>query len=391
MAKIQLHNVSLIYSAPPRDPVNRLFEIKKERLQEDLPGDMVQGVTALDHVNLNIPNGRTFVVVGPSGCGKTTLLRVIAGLDKDYSGEILYDGEDVRNIEIKDRYIGMVFQNYALYPNFNNEGNLAFFFKMHNTPDEETQERIRYTSELMGIGFKELLPRRPGTLSGGEKQRVAIARAIVRAPRLLLLDEPLSNLDAKLRVQTRTEIKRLLHRFSITSLYVTHDQVEAIALADQIIVMHQGRIEQVGTYQNLMENPVNVFVAGFLGLPPMNLFAGGFISGNKLVLDDYLIPLPERVFPLVQNNQQVTLGMRQEAVSMSGASTSTNRIQLSAEVESFESDFVHRTQTVHLRTGRWNYSGLCPLDMELRAGQLVQAQLDPDHFYFFDTDSGLRF
>ena len=390
MAKIQLRNVSLIYSAPPRDPVNRLFEIKKERLQEDLPGDTVQGVTALDHVNLTIPNGRTFVVVGPSGCGKTTLLRVIAGLDKDYSGEILYDGEDVRNIEIKDRYIGMVFQNYALYPNFNNEGNLSFFFRMHNVGDEETHERIRYTSELMGIGFKELLPRRPGTLSGGEKQRVAIARAIVRAPRLLLLDEPLSNLDAKLRVQTRTEIKRLLHRFSITSLYVTHDQVEAIALANQIIVMHQGKIEQVGTYQNLMENPVNVFVAGFLGLPPMNLLSGGFISGNKLVLDDYLISLPERVFPLVQNNQPVTLGMRQEAVSVSAESNSANGIQLPAEIESFEADLVHRTQTVHLRTGRWNYSGLCPLDIGFRAGQLVYAQLDPERFYFFDANSGLR-
>ncbi len=196
MAKIQLHNVSLIYSAPRRDPVNRLFEIRKERLQEDLPGETIQGITALDRVNLTIPNGRTFVVVGPSGCGKTTLLRVIAGLDKDYSGEILYDGEDVRNIEIKDRYIGMVFQNYALYPNFNNEGNLSFFFRMHNVGDEETNERIRYTSELMGIGFKELLPRRPTKLSGGEKQRVAIARALVRAPRLLLLDEPLNSCHA---------------------------------------------------------------------------------------------------------------------------------------------------------------------------------------------------
>jgi len=390
MAKIQLHNVGLIYSAPLRDPVHRLFEIKKERLQEDLPNETIQGVTALDHVNLTIPNGRTFVVVGPSGCGKSTLLRAIAGLAKDYTGEILYDGEDVRNIEIKDRYIGMVFQNYALYPNFNNEGNLSFFFKMHNIADEETRERIRYTSELMGIGFKELLPRRPTTLSGGEKQRVAIARAIVRAPRLLLLDEPLSNLDAKLRVQTRTEIKRLLRRFSITSLYVTHDQVEAIALADQIVVMHEGRIEQVGTYQNLMENPVNVFVAGFLGLPPMNLFSGGFISGNKLVLDDYLIPLPERVFPLVQNNQPVTLGMRQEAVNISAESASTNGIQLPAEVESFESDFVHRTQTVHLHTGRWRYLSLCHLDMRLHVGQLVNAQIEPAYLYFFDSGSGLR-
>jgi ABC-type sugar transport system ATPase subunit len=390
MAKIQLRDVSFTYSASPRDPVNRLFGIKKERLQEDLPNKTIRGVTALDHVNLTIPNGRTFVVVGPSGCGKSTLLRVIAGLVKDYRGEILYDGENVREIEVKNRYIGMVFQNYALYPNFTNEGNLSFFFKMHDIPDEETRERIRYTSELMGIGFKELLPRHPLTLSGGEKQRVSLARAIVRAPRVLLMDEPLSNLDAKLRVQTRTEIKRLLRRFSITSLYVTHDQVEAIALADQIVVMHQGKIEQTGVYQDLMEHPVNLFVAGFLGLPPMNLFSGGFISGNKLVLEDYLIPLPEHVFPLVQNNQQVTLGMRQGAVSISAGATSPNGIQWPAEVESFEADFVHRTQTVHLRTGRWRYYGLCSLDVQFRTGQSVYAQLDPEQLYFFDTNSGLR-
>src|SRR5215216_1084894 len=390
MAKIQLRDVSLTYSAPPRDPVIRLYEVKKERLEEDLPAQAAEAVRALDHVNLTIPNGRIFVVVGPSGCGKSTLLRVVAGLANDYSGQVLYDGEDVQKIPPKDRYIGMVFQNYALYPNFNNEGNLSFFFKMHKISDEETRERIRYTSELMGIGFNELLPRRPGTLSGGQRQRIAIARAIVRAPRLFLFDEPLSNLDAKLRVQTRTEIKRLLHRFSITSLYVTHDQVEAIALADQIVVMHQGKIEQVGTYQNLMENPVNLFVAGFLGLPPMNLFSGGYISGNKLVLDDYLIPLAAPVFPLVQNGQQVTLGVRQEAVSISTESTSTNGIRLPAGIESSESDFVHRTQTVHLQTGHWNYSALCSLDMELRTGQRVSAQLDPQHFYFFDTNSGLR-
>jgi ABC-type sugar transport system ATPase subunit len=390
MAKIQFRDVSLTYSAPLRDPVNRLYEIKKERLEEDLPAQPAEAVRALDHVNLTIPNGRIFVVVGPSGCGKSTLLRVVSGLANDYSGQVLYDGEDVQNIPPKDRFIGMVFQNYALYPNFNNEGNLSFFFKMHKIGDEETRERIRYTSELMGIGFNELLPRRPGTLSGGERQRVAIARAIVRAPRLFLFDEPLSNLDAKLRVQTRTEIKRLLHRFSITSLYVTHDQVEAIALADQIVVMHAGKIEQVGTYQNLVENPVNVFVAGFLGLPPMNLFSGGSISGNKLVLEDTLIPLPQRVFPLVQNGQSVTLGIRPEAVNVSAEATSANGIQLRAEVEALESDFVHRTQTVHLRSGRWIYSGLCPLDMNLQIGQPVQAQIDSEHLYFFDANSGLR-
>ena len=371
-------------------PVNRRLKINRNRNQEDLPVKTGEGVVALDHVNLTIPNGRTFVILGPSGCGKSTLLRVIAGLSKNHSGQVLYDGEDVQDIEPKDRQIGIVFQGYALYPNFNSEGNLSFFFRINKISDEKTRERIQYTSELMGIGFKELLPRQIGTLSGGEKQRVAIARAIVRAPRVLLLDEPLSNLDAKLRVQTRTEIKRLLRRFSITSLYVTHDQVEAIALADQIVIMHQGRIEQVGTYQSLIENPVNLFVAGFLGVPPMNLFSGGFISGNKLVLDDFLIPLPERLFSLVQNNQRVTLGMRQEAVSISMQETSKEEIQLPAEVESTEPDYVHRTQTVHLRTGQWTYSSLCPLEMNVRARQLVRPQLDPEQLYFFESKFGRR-
>src|SRR5215207_8318594 len=390
MAKIQLRDVSLSYPTPQRNPSPRLFEVRKEQIQEDLPADSAKGVMALDHVDLTVPNGRTFVVVGPSGCGKSTLLRVVAGLTKHYSGQVLYDGEDVHSLEPKDRRIGMVFQGYALYPSFDGQGNLSFFFKVNQISDEETRERIQYTSELMGIGFKDLLPRRPGTLSGGEKQRVAIARAIVRAPRLLLLDEPLSNLDAKLRVQTRTEIKRLLRRFSITSLYVTHDQVEAIALADQIVVMHQGRIEQVGTYQDITENPVNLFVAGFLGLPPMNLLSGGHTSGSILVLGDALIPLPERLLPLIQNDQPVTWGIRPEAVHISAGSVPTGGFQLPAVVESFEADYAHRTQTVHLRTGAWNYSGVCPLDEIYRVGQLVHAQPDPERLYFFDTNSGRR-
>src|SRR5215213_6529343 len=390
MAKIQLRDVSLSYPTPQRNPPPRLFEVRREQIQEDLPADSAGGVMALDHVDLTIPNGRTFVVVGPSGCGKSTLQRVVAGLTKHYSGQVLYDGEDVHSLEPKDRRIGMVFQGYALYPNFDGQGNLSFFFKVNQISDEKTRERIQYTSELMGIGFKDLLPRRPGTLSGGEKQRVAIARAIVRAPRLLLLDEPLSSLDAKLRVQTRSEIKRLLRRFSITSLYVTHDQVEAMALADQIVVMHQGKIEQVGTYQEIIENPSNLFVAGFLGLPPMNLFSGGFAAGSNLVLGDILVPLPERVFPLLQDGQPVTLGIRPEAVNISAESISRNRIQLPAVVESFEADYVHRTQTVHLRSGKCSYSGFCALEEIYRVGQLVHAQLDPQRLYFFDTNSGLR-
>ena len=219
---------------------------------------------------------------------------------------------------------------------------------------------------------------------------MAIARAIVRAPKLFLLDEPLSSLDAKLRLKTRTEIKRLLHQFGITSLYVTHDQTEAIALGDQIVVMHSGRIEQVGTFQELMENPVSEFVAGFLGLPPMNLLPSGSISGGKLILGNHLVPLSSRVYPLVKNEQRVTLGFRREAVKLSVEQSSGAGIQLRGEIEALEPDYALRNQVVYIRDGLWNYSGMCPLDMKLNVGQIIHAELDPQRLYFFDSDSGLR-
>jgi ABC-type sugar transport system ATPase subunit len=387
MAEIQLQDVSFNFTPPAKDPAHRFVEMKRESIKEDLPTETSQGIAALDHVNLTIPDGQTFAVVGPSGCGKSTLLRVVSGIETNYSGQVLYNGENVRNIPPGERYIGMVFQNYALYPNFNNVGNLSFFFKMHKIDDEETRKRIEFTSELMGIDFKDLLPRKPGTLSGGQKQRVAIARAIVRAPKLFLFDEPLSNLDAKLRVQTRTEIKRLLHKFDITSLYVTHDQVEAIALADQIVVMHSGHIEQVGTYQELTENPVNTFVASFLGLPPMDLLPGGSISNGELILGEYHLPLPKRILPLVQNGQLVTLGVRRENVRLSTEGSSKTGIQLRVEVEGFESDFSHQVQIVFLRMGRLLFSGHAPLDAKLQTGQSIQAEIDPENLHFFDTKS----
>jgi ABC-type sugar transport system ATPase subunit len=390
MATIKLRNVSFDYGTPPQKSGFHLFERHAEHNQEDLAVKNHGRVMALDSVNLTIPNGQLFVIVGPSGCGKSTLLRVVAGLERNYSGQVMYDGEDMQEIPPNKRSIGIVFQNYALYPNFTGEGNLSFYFKMHDIPDEETRKRIEYTSELMGIGFKELLPRRPVTLSGGERQRVAIARAIVRSPKLFLLDEPLSNLDAKLRVQTRTEIKRLLHRFGITTLYVTHDQVEAIALADQIVVMHSGRVEQVGTYKILTENPLSLFVAGFLGLPPMDLFPSGSVSDGRLALGEYTFPVPEPILPLLQVGQQVTMGLRRETVKVLPVVESKDGIQIQAEIEAFESDFIHRTHTVFLRMGRLQFSGLCPLDIKLHIGQQVPVELHPENLYFFDTRSGRR-
>jgi ABC-type sugar transport system ATPase subunit len=390
MATIKLRNVSFDYGISPHKLGFHLFESRRERHVEDAPVEIAGGVKALDSVSLTIPNGQTFVIVGPSGCGKSTLLRVVAGLERNYSGQLLYDGEDMHEVPPNKRSIGIVFQNYALYPNFTGEGNLSFYFKLHDIPDDETRKRIEYTSELMGIGFKELLPRRPLTLSGGERQRVAIARAIVRSPKLFLLDEPLSNLDAKLRVQTRTEIKRLLHRFGITTLYVTHDQVEAIALADQIVVMHSGRVEQVGTYKSLIENPLSLFVAGFIGLPPMDLFPSGSILEGQLILGQYAFPLPEAILPMLQNGQQITMGLRRETVKVLPEAESPGGIRLQADVEAFESDFVHRTQTVFLRMGRVLFSGLCPLENRLHVGQQVPVEIHPENLYFFDTHSGRR-
>jgi len=358
-------------------------------------------VVALDRVNLTVPDGQTFAVVGPSGCGKSTLLRVVAGLESDFTGHVFYDDEDMRDVPPKDRQIGMVFQNYALYPHFTSKGNLGFFFKVRRAPDEEAEARIRITSGIMGIGFSELLKRRPGRLSGGQQQRVAIGRAIVRNPRLFLFDEPLSNLDAKLRVQTRVEIKRLLRRFQITAIYVTHDQVEAITLGDQVAVMRAGKIEQVGTYQELRRNPANAFVAGFLGIPPMNLLTGGTASDGELCWgDEIAVSLPDAVKARVHAGQKVTLGVRPEAarLAMEVRSNDFSRSppglptgpRLRGVVEVVEPDFAHRTQLVYVRTGPLSYAATGVLDMSLNTGDEVEVVFPADHLYFFDGESERR-
>jgi ABC-type sugar transport system ATPase subunit len=319
------------------------------------------------------------------------LLRVVAGLVGDYTGRVLYDDQDMADVPAKDRFIGMVFQSYALYPHFKGQGNLSFFFKIHKAPDEETERRIRITSEIMGIGFDELLKRKPGTLSGGQQQRVAIGRAIVRNPRLFLFDEPLSNLDAKLRTQTRIEIKRLLRRFQITSLYVTHDQVEATTLGDQIAVMRAGKVEQMGTYQELMQNPANAFVAGFLGIPPMNLLTGGTVRQGALYLDEIAIPLPEMVRTRTRDGQGLTLGMRADAAHLvldDGAHPEGARLR--GTVESVQPDFSRRTQLVYSRTGSCLYALHGSMDTVLNVGDDVEAVLPHDQLYFFDADSGRR-
>jgi ABC-type sugar transport system ATPase subunit len=344
------------------------------------------GSKALDRVSLTIPDGLTCSVIGPSGCGKSTLLRVIAGLEPEYGGTVFYDGLDMAGVPPGERHIGMVFQNYALYPHFRGRGNLAFVFKIRRKSDEEIEERIRITSEIMGIGFKELLRRRPGTLSGGEQQRIAIGRAIVRKPNLFLFDEPLSNLDAPLRVQTRVELKRLLRRFQITAIYVTHDQFEAITLGDRIAVMRAGKIEQVGSYHHLRDRPANTFVAGFLGRPPMNLLEGGTVSGSVLRLGQISIPLPGSIKTTVRPDQRLTVGVRPEAVRIvSGDQPVGAGLCLRGTVEVIEPDFARKTQLVHLRRGDMAYAATGELDHELYIGAEIETIAPTDQLYFFDS------
>jgi ABC-type sugar transport system ATPase subunit len=346
---------------------------------------------ALDHINLTIPNGTTMAIVGPSGCGKSTLLRVIAGLEPAYSGQVLYNGQDMRDKLPKDRHIGMVFQNYALYPHFEGHGNLNFFFRVHRAPDHEAEERIRVTSEIMGISFKSLLRRKPGTFSGGEQQRLALARALVRNPDLFLLDEPLSNLDAKLRTQTRIEIKRLIRRFQITTIYVTHDQVEAVTLGDQIAVMRAGQIEQVGSFETLRHRPVNTFVAGFLGHPPMNLLAGGKVVDKMLQLGPATIPLPAPLLTRLKPGQLITLGIRpEEARLRTSTSPATNGFQLEGQIEVVEPDFAHQTQLVYVRNGSLSFVATGPLDPALTSQTSVSVFFPYEQLHFFDEASERR-
>jgi ABC-type sugar transport system ATPase subunit len=238
---------------------------------------------ALDHVSLSVNEGETMSIVGPSGCGKSTLLKTVAGLEYPTEGRVYYNNYDVTDITPQARGVGMVFQDYALYPTREGEGNLSYYFEVRKRTEEERQQRVRETAELMGVGFELLLGRMPDTLSGGEKQRVGIARCIVRAPNVFLLDEPISNLDAKLRERTRTEIKRLLQRFQITTLYVTHDQQEAIFMGDRIAVMRNGQIEQVGTFDDLYYTPANLFIATFIGTPPISVVPA-YVEDGALVL-----------------------------------------------------------------------------------------------------------
>ena len=256
-------------------------------------------IYALDHIYLDVKDGEALGVIGPTGCGKTTLLKVIAGLEKIDEGKVYFDKSDVTEFRPKERNIGMVFQNYALYPHMVSRENLAFSFRLRKLPESIIDEKVEFTAETLGVGFRELLGRMPRTLSQGQKQRVALGRCIIRNPAVFLLDEPLSSLDAKLRIKTRVEIKKILRKFSITTVYVTHDQSEAVALSDRIAIMREGKIEQVGDFDEVYNHPATLFVAGFVGNPSMNLLhlTLGQKGGRMIIADpvsDIHIPVPRK-------------------------------------------------------------------------------------------------
>jgi len=375
-----------------RDYEDKAF-VERVAGQEVATGQTGGSTAALDHLDLTVLDGQAVAIVGPSGCGKSTLLRVVAGLEPLDEGQVLYDGQDMEGVPPKDRGIGMVFQSYALYPHMKGEGNLGFFFRVRKRPPEEMMERIRITSEMMGIGFEVLLDRKPGTLSGGQQQRVAIARCLVRDPSLFLFDEPLSNLDAKLRSSTRIEIKRLLQRFHITAIYVTHDQTEAITLGDRIAVMRDGRIEQIGTYQEITTDPINDFVAGFLGLPPMNLLRGWQVENGELMREMGRMALPTALRSAVSQGDTLTIGFRSDDASLvaQDESDSASDIGLAAEILNSEPNFARHYQTVNVQANDVIFSVQADLEFRATTGRPVYVVIPKDSMYLFgETGERIR-
>ncbi len=274
-------------------------------------------VTAVNNVSLEIPDRQFTVLVGPSGCGKTTALRLIAGLEEATSGNIYIGDRLVNDVAPKDRDIAMVFQNYALYPHMSVYDNMAFGLRLRKYPRPEIDRRVKETAGLLGI--ETLLDRKPKQLSGGQRQRVALGRAIVREPQVFLMDEPLSNLDAKLRVQTRAEIKKLQARLQTTTVYVTHDQVEAMTMGDRIVVMRDGLIQQVDSPLNLYEKPANLFVAGFIGSPAMNFIEATLKQRNSTTVidaDSFSMEVPSDIAGLAKDwtGKKVIFGIRPEDI-----------------------------------------------------------------------------
>jgi ABC-type sugar transport system ATPase subunit len=392
---IRLHNVTQSYPAERSDAAKQYGKViglaaeyasrstsnnYRHALQSSSPAPPTVRANALDGITLEIKDGELLGAIGPSGCGKTSLLKVISGLLEPDSGTVYYNDQDMTGVLPGDRGIGIVFQDYALYPHMKSAGNIGFFFRVHDRASE-IPERVRQVSEIMGVGFEALLSRKPPTLSGGERQRVALARCLARDPHVFLFDEPLSNLDAKLRVQTRIELKRIISRFKATGLYVTHDQTEAIALCDRIAILREGRVEQIGTYQTLTERPLNTFVAGFIGLPPMNLLEG-FWTETGWRGAEFSLTFPEsRRHP---EGRRGIVGVHAQHLRLDPHSAWRGVVTM------IEPLIAERSLLVYIETGKVTVALRTPNDTDIRKGDRVALGIDLDQVHLFDGVNGRR-
>lgn len=338
-----------------------------------------KGKPALDHVSLDIQDGETMSIVGPSGCGKSTMLKVIAGLEFPQGGKIYYNDFDMTEIKPQDRGIGMVFQDYALYPSMKSKGNLSYYFEQHSKTKEEMEAKVRQTAQVMGVDFNLLLGRLPDTLSGGEKQRVAIARCIVRDPVVFLMDEPIVNLDAKRRESTRIEIKKLLRKFGITTVYVTHDQQEAVFMGDRITVMRDGIIEQVGTFDDLYYSPANLFVASFIGTPPLTIIPVT-VDNGQILMDQtgWRWAIPEQLTGILPAGH-LRMGIRPEGWQLDANDGFTLNVTHIERIPTERASFIHGS------SGHAHFNVLAAVDYP----EIKQIRLSPDwdRVYFFEGAS----
>ncbi|MEN8225259.1 MAG: sn-glycerol-3-phosphate ABC transporter ATP-binding protein UgpC [Bacteroidota bacterium] len=345
-------------------------------------------VDVINDASFEIPDGEFVVLVGPSGCGKSTLLRMIAGLEDISRGDLYIDDKRVNDLPPKDRNIAMVFQNYALYPHMTAYQNMAFGLKLKKVKKSEIEERVKKAADILEI--KELLERKPGAMSGGQRQRIAIGRAIVRNPKVFLFDEPLSNLDAKLRVQMRVELQKLHRHLTTTMVYVTHDQTEAMTLGDRIVVLKDGDIMQIGAPMDLYNKPDNMFVAGFIGSPPVNFIEGEIKHADGLVFQNEKIHFKIDISQIANKGiskyagKRIVMGIRPENISARPSNENNihkHSILISA-IEQMGNEMLIYTQLDNKQlTAR-----LSP-DTSIKAGEMMDIYLDVDKMHFFDPES----
>jgi multiple sugar transport system ATP-binding protein len=372
-------------------------EIRLEHVTKVYAG----GVTAVDDVSLSIADGEFMVLVGPSGCGKSTLLRMVAGLEEVTEGTISIGGADVTELAPRRRDIAMVFQSYALYPHMTVRKNIGYGLKVRRTPKDVTKRRVDEVAKLLGL--EDLLERKPAQLSGGQRQRVAMGRAIVREPKAFLMDEPLSNLDAKLRVEMRASLAQLHTNLGVTTIYVTHDQTEAMTLGHRVAVLDGGRILQVDTPQRLYDHPANVFVAAFIGTPSMNLVEGA-IDGDEVVFGGLRVPLDRSRRP-ASVKRDVVVGIRPEAFEAAATAapglTTLTVVPLVVEelgsdahvffrvnADAFPTDAAGHDEATLLQDPKALFSARVDPRVSVRRGQPVQLALDPARLHFFDPETG---